>query len=80
MFNINHSVYYYHFNHQENSYKVANLELDIKIKEIYHESKGRYDSPKITKILNNQGIKVSQKRVAKRIKKLGLRSITVKKI
>ena len=46
---------------------------------MYDESKGRYGSPKITKILNNQGIKVSQKRVARRMKFLGLRSITVKK-
>ena len=68
MFNINHSVYYYHFNHQENSYKVANLELDVKIEEIYHESKDRYGSPKITKILNNQGIKVSQNELPKELK------------
>lgn len=39
----------------------------------------RYGSPKITKILNNQGMKVSQKRVAKRMKKLGIKSIVVKK-
>ena len=53
--------------------------LDEKIKKIYYDSKGRYGSPKITKILNKEGIKVSQKRVARRMKILGLRSITVKK-
>ena len=58
MFKHTHSVYYYHCNHQENRYKVANLELDVQIEEIYHESKDRYGSPKITKILNNRGIKV----------------------
>ena len=63
----------------ENSYKIANQKLDEKIKEIYEESKGRYGSPKITKILNNQGIKVSQKRVSRRMRILKLRSITVKK-
>ena len=41
--------------------------------------KKRYGSPKIARQLNNEGIKVSQKRVAKRMKILGLRSITVKK-
>ena len=46
---------------------------------VYKESKCRYGSPKITKVLNNNGIKVSQKRVARRMKILGLRSITVKK-
>ena len=76
---IHHSVYYYHCNHQSNSYKIANQKLDVEIKRIYDESKGRYGSPKITKVLNNKGIKVSQKRVTRRMKFLGLRSIVVKK-
>ena len=77
--NIHHSVYYYHCNHQTNSYKIANQKLDVEIKKIYDESKGRYGSPKITKVLKNKGINVSQKRVTRRMKFLGLRSITVKK-
>ncbi len=77
--NIHHSVYYYHCNHKENSYHKSNQELDEKIKQIYFESKRRYGSPKITKVLNRKGVKVSQKRVARRMKKLGLRSIIVKK-
>ena len=76
---LHHSVYYYHKTNKENSYKKANEELDKKIKEEYEKSKKRYGSPKITKILNKQGIKVSQKRVARRMKSLGLRSIIVKK-
>lgn len=76
---LHHSVYYYHKTNKENSYKKANEELDKKIKEEYEKSKKRYGSPKITKILNKQGIKVSQKRVARRMKLLGLRSIIVKK-
>lgn len=77
---IHHSVYYYHCNHkEENQYQKSNQELDIKIKEIYISSKGRYGSPKITKTLNSQGYKVSQKRVARRMKFLGLRSIVIKK-
>jgi len=76
---LHHSVYYYHKTNKENSYKKANEELDKKIKEEYEKSKKRYGSPKITKILNKQGIKVSQKRVARRMKMLGLRSIIVKK-
>ena len=51
----------------------------LKLKKIYDESKGRYGSPKITKVLNSKNIKVSQKRVARRIKFLGLRSIIIKK-
>ena len=53
--------------------------MDKKIIEEFEKSKKRYGSPKITKMLNKQGIKVSQKRVARRMKVLGLRSIIVKK-
>lgn len=77
--NLHPSVYYYHLNHTENSYKLANQELDVKIKEIFDESKQRYGSPKITKILNKSGMKVSQKRVARRMKFLGLKSIVRQK-
>ena len=62
-----------------NIYKEANNQLDVEIIKIFNESKGRYGSPKITKILNKQGIQVSQKRVGRRMKNLGLRSITIKK-
>lgn len=77
--NIHHSVYYYHCNQKTNSYKENNQKLDVKIKQIYDESKGRYGSPKITKKLKEEGINVSQKRVARRMKFLGLKSIVVKK-
>ena len=77
--NLHHSVYYYHKQNKENSYKKANEELDKKILEEYERSKKRYGSPKITKLLNNQGLKVSQKRVARRMKALGIKSIIVKK-
>lgn len=76
---MHHSVYYYHKRNKENSYKKSNEELDKKIREEFEKSKQRYGSPKITKILNKQGIKVSQKRVARRMKYLNLRSITIKK-
>ena len=36
---IHHSVYYYHKQNRENSYKKANEELDKKIKEEYEKSK-----------------------------------------
>lgn len=77
--NIHHSVYYYHCNHTTNSYEEMNKQLDEQIKKIFEDSKRRYGSPKITKVLIEQGIHVSQKRVARRMKVLGLRSITVKK-
>lgn len=76
---LHHSVYYYHKNYKENSYKKSNEELDKQIKEEYIKSKQRYGSPKITKVLKSKGIKVSQKRVARRMKIMELRSIVVKK-
>ena len=76
---LHHSVYYYHKQNKENSYKKANNELDKKILEEFEKSRKRYGSPKITKILKSQGIKVSQKRVARRMKILGIKSIIVKK-
>lgn len=76
---IHHSVYYYHKQNRENSYKKGNEQLDEKIKYEFKKSKQRYGSPKITKVLNYKGIKVSQKRVARRMKALGLKSIVVKK-
>ena len=78
--NIHHSVYYYHCNHNENSYQIANQKLDVEIERIYNESKKRYGSPKITKVFESEGIKASQKRVARRMKILKLRSITIKNI
>lgn len=76
---IHHSVYYYHSNNHTNSYKIANQKLDEEIKKIYDKSNGRYGSPKIAKVLESKSIKASQKRVARRMKILGLRSIVVKK-
>ena len=73
------SEYYYSKNKKKDSYEEANKKLDIEIKKEYEESKGRYGSPKIQKILEKRGIKASQKRVARRMKKMGLRSIVVKK-
>ena len=69
--------YYYNINHKTNIYKENNEKLDIEIKKIYNDSKGRYGFSKITKILKNEGKKVSQKRVARRMKFLGLKSITI---
>ena len=76
---LHHSVYYYHNQNKENSYQKANEELDKRILEEYEKSKKRYGSPKITKILRKQGMEVSQKRVSKRMKALGIKSIIVKK-
>jgi putative transposase len=53
--------------------------LTAQIKRVYMESKRRYGSPKITKILNQEGCNVSQKTVTRIMRENGLRSKTVKK-
>lgn len=58
---------------------MANDKLDILIKQIWLDSKKIYGSPKITKSLLSLGHHVSQKRVARRMKVLGIKSIVTKK-
>ena len=78
--NVNRSSYYYYLSHKDlNKYEKANKELDAMILEEYYSSDKRYGSPKIAKILNKKGVIVSEKRVAKRMKVLGIKSIVVKK-
>ena len=55
------------------------LKEELEILKEYENSKGRYGSPKIQKALEKRGIRASQKRVARRMKKMGLKSIIVKK-
>ena len=76
---ISRSEYYYHKNHRTNVYKEDNRSLDVDILRIYNESKKRYGSPKIQKILENEGRHVSVKRVGKRMKFLKIKSCIVKK-
>ena len=64
--------------------ELENQELKKQIKLIYLDSKQRYGSPKITRVLNKKrNIKgekrVSQKRVQRLMNQLGIKSITVKK-
>lgn len=73
------SEYYYQRNKKKNRYKEANEKLDKEILKEYENSKGRYGSPKVQKALEKRGIKANQKRVARRMKKMGLKSIIVKK-
>ena len=46
--------------------------LSEKIREIFEEHKGRYGTIRITRALQNQGIKVNRKRVGKILHKMGL--------
>ena len=58
---------------------MENEVLTVKIRQVYDESRGVYGSPRITKHLVNHGVHVSQPRVARLMKKIGLKSVTRKK-
>lgn len=53
--------------------------LERQIRRAFLDSRGLYGSPKITKVLNGQGVHVTEKTVARIMKELGLQSRTVKK-
>lgn len=73
------SSYYKYLNKGESSRNTENKELASEIFAIYKESKCRYGAPKIHKILLNLKYKISLKRVQKLMKKLGIKSIVLKK-
>ena len=71
---------YYKWLHKTPSKRILrNQMLRIEIRTIYRNSKCRYGSPRITKELNMNGIKVSKVLVAKLMKQEHLRSIVKKK-
>lgn len=71
---------YYHWTTKPASKRLLRrIELGIAIKKIYDWSKGRYGSPRITKELQMQGIKVSRPLVASIMRNKNLQSITVRR-
>ena len=76
---VSRSGYYSWRNRSESQRAIENRRLDVHIKAIYKQHKGRSGSPKITNELHDMGFKVSKNRVARRMKKAGLRSIVRRK-
>jgi putative transposase len=75
VFKVSHSGYY-SWVRRKPSLLARNQDLISKeIEVVYHKSKGRYGSPKITKELKSIGSSTSRQRVARIMKKKGLRSI-----
>lgn len=73
------SSYYDWVNKKPSKRQSENARLSRLISGIYFENKGIYGTPKIHKILISRGENLSLKRVQKLFRKLGLRSITMKK-
>ncbi len=68
------SSYYYWRQNPISKRKKMNQELSKEIKQIHSKSKDTYGSPRITKELKMNGYYVSQKRVAKLMRELNIRS------
>jgi putative transposase len=59
--------------------KMGNMKLLERIREIHEESDQTYGSPRITSVLLDEGFKVSRPRVARMMRKHGIRAKTVRK-
>jgi transposase InsO family protein len=75
VFKVSHSGYYTWLTRKPSQHAINNELISKKIEEIYHGSKGRYGSPKITKKLASMGMDASRPRVARIMKKKGLSSV-----
>ena len=79
MLEVNRSTYYKNKNTKPSLREQQNLALSKTIEDIFHENKGRYGSIRITKCLAKTGVRISQKRVLKLMRGMGLRCIHRKK-
>ncbi|MBG9983255.1 IS3 family transposase [Aerococcaceae bacterium DSM 111020] len=76
---ISRSTYYESLNKTESNRDRENREYTERIVQIHEESKKRYGAPKIHKELEKEGYSISLKQVQRLMKKVGIRSIIVKK-
>jgi len=73
------SSYYKHLKKKPSNREIENKSIEKEIINIHNASKKRYGAPKITRTLSAQGITISLKRTQRLMKKLGIRSIIIKK-
>ena len=73
------SSYYKSINKKPSNREVENLKIEKKIIDIHKESKNRYGAVKINETLKSSGITISLKRTQRLMKKLGIKSIIIKK-
>jgi transposase InsO family protein len=74
-FKVSRSGYYYWLTRKPSLLAINREQISEKVEMIFHQSKGRCGSPKIVKELKPQGLYASRPRVARIMKKKGLRSI-----
>lgn len=76
---VSRSAYYKHLKREPSNREIENEHISNHIIDIYKGSKKRYGAIKIYRVLISKGIKISLKRVQRLMKKLGIKSIIVKK-
>jgi putative transposase len=76
---VSSSSYYYWLKHPIGLREQSSQALLLQIQRVYHESKCRYGSPRISMTLRQTGIVVSRPRVARVMKRANLRSIVRQK-
>lgn len=79
VFKVSKSGYYRSQGMPSSSRHNENRMLLSKIRRIHEKSKATYGSPRITKELNAEGVKVSRPRVARLMRKNGIRAVHAKK-
>ncbi|WP_460952451.1 IS3 family transposase [Spirosoma daeguense] len=73
------SGYYYWRKHPIGARQLKTQQLLIQIQQVYERSQSRYGSPRIADALREQGVKASRNRIARLMRKTGIRSIVYKK-
>lgn len=79
LFKVNCSGYYAWLIRKPSKQAIENHVLSDRIEAICRSGKGRYGSPKVTRILRSDGIHVSRRRVARIMRSKGLRSLIIGK-
>ncbi|AUD03504.1 IS3 family transposase [Spirosoma pollinicola] len=77
--NVSSSGYYYWRKHPVGSRQLNQDKLINHIRQVHGKSQSRYGSPRIADELREQGVKASRNRIARLMKKVGLRSLMYKK-
>lgn len=79
VFGVSRSGYFKWRNHKPSQQQQRKEEIQERIKFHYDDSKKRYGSPKITKLLLKENFNITERTVGKYMKELGLRSCVSKK-
>lgn len=76
---VSRSGYYEWIKRKESQRSQRRKELETQVRRAFLASRRLYGSSKITQVLRQKGVQVSEKTVARLMKELGLKSRTVKK-